>query len=213
MTTDSTLRCSRCGWTNAHDAGACRGCRRPLGQVAAVPLPTAGYRRSSLIGTITSPPRPMEMPALQPLWFVGTAVALVGEGMLPLSRAAMAVTAGGVAVTALLVHLAARPRIGPLARLAGRCAPVRRYLGMRVGITDDAGAHWVLHFLPLFGTDLHLGDPAFADGHENRFGEFRALTVTNIRTGNRHFSRWATGSIAAATSVVLVGLVLGTAPA
>ncbi|MFJ9366775.1 hypothetical protein ACIRRA_20450 [Nocardia sp. NPDC101769] len=41
----------------------------------------------------------------------------------------------------------------------------------------------------------------------------RAVTVTNIRTGNRHFSRWATSSIAAATSVVPAGLMLGTAPA
>ncbi|MVU75752.1 hypothetical protein GPX89_00660 [Nocardia sp. ET3-3] len=180
-------------------------------RVAALALPTSGYRRSSLIGTISSAPRPMTMPALQPLWFVGLAAALLWEGMLPLSRAAMAVTAGGVAVTALIVHWAARPRVGPLARVAGYVAPIRRRRGMRVGITDDAGAQWILHFLPLFGTDLLLGDPAFADGHENRHGEFRALTVTNVRTGHRHFSRWAVASVTVMVSVILAGLAFSTA--
>ncbi|MTE15973.1 hypothetical protein [Nocardia aurantiaca] len=58
------------------------------------------HRRSSSIGVISSPPLPVNMPAPQPFWFVDTTAALVGEGMLPLSRVAMAVTAGGVAVTA-----------------------------------------------------------------------------------------------------------------
>ncbi|MEC3956795.1 hypothetical protein VMT65_27420 [Nocardia sp. CDC153] len=208
MTTDAVDRCPRCGWTDEPGVRACRGCGRTPYRVAAVlPLPTSGYRRASLIGTISSTPKPLEMPALQPFWFIGTAAALVGEGMLPLSRAAMAVTAGGVAVTALIVHTMAR-----VSRTAGFLAPIRMHRGIRVLLTDDAGAQWILHFLPLFGTDLDPGDPAFAEGHRHRDGEFRALMVTNIRTGQRHFSRWAVASVLAVTSVILSGLVLGTAP-
>lgn len=175
-----------------------------------MPLPTAGYRRSSLIGTVTTDPKPMEMPVLQPLWFVLAAAALMLEGLPPLSRTVMAATVGAVAAMALCIHLVAQGRSGLISRAARPLAPIRWRTGMRLGITDDAGAQWTLHFLPLFGTDLHLGDPAFADGHQSRYGEFRASTVTNIRTGSRHISRWALSSITAATCVVLVALLIAT---
>ncbi|WP_067569811.1 hypothetical protein [Nocardia acidivorans] len=175
-------------------------------------MPTSGYRRSSLIGTVTADPRPMEMPVLQPFWFLLAAAALLLEGMPPLSREVMSGTLGAVAATALLVHLVANAHIGPMSRAARAFAPIRWRTGMRLGITDDAGAQWTLHFLPSFGTDLHLGDPAFAEGHESRSGEFRASTVTNIRTGSRHISRWALSSMTAATCLVLVALLIGTTP-
>ncbi|MEC3920548.1 hypothetical protein [Nocardia sp. CDC160] len=142
MTTDAVDRCPRCGWTDEQGVRVCRGCGRTLHRVAAVlPLPSSGYRRASLIGTIGSTPKPMEMPALQPFWFMGTAAVLVGEGMLPLSRAAMAVTAGGVAVTALFFHAMAR-----VSRTAGFLAPIRVHRGIRLLMTDDAGRSGAFSF-------------------------------------------------------------------
>ncbi|MEV6065029.1 hypothetical protein AB0L82_00615 [Nocardia sp. NPDC052001] len=175
-----------------------------------MPLPTAGYRRSSLTGTVTVDPRPMEMPVLQPFWFLLATAALFLEGLPPFSRAIMTATVGAVAAAALLVHVVAGARIGLISRLARPFAPIRWRTGMRLRITDDAGVRWTLHFLPWFGTDLHSGDPAFAEGHRSRTGEFRASTVTNIRTGSRHISRWAMSSMTAATCLVLMALLIGT---
>ncbi|WP_067828162.1 hypothetical protein [Nocardia inohanensis] len=167
-------------------------------------------RRSSLTGTVTDARAQLEMPVLQPFWFLFAAAALVLEGIPPLSRAIMAVTAGGVAVTAMLVHLAARLGPHPLTALAIRLAPIRSRTGLRLHITDDAGTLWTLHFLPWLTEDLHPGDPAFAEGRQTADREFRALTLTNIRTGNRHISRWAMAWLTAATCLVLVALLLAT---
>ncbi|MRH90812.1 hypothetical protein GFY24_25805 [Nocardia sp. SYP-A9097] len=175
-----------------------------------MPLPAAGYRRSSLIGTVTTAPMPMEMPVLQSFWFLLAAAALLVEGMPPMSRAIMAETVGAVAAAALLVHVVAGASIGLMSRAARPLAPIRWRTGIRLGITDDAGAQWTLHFLPWFGTDLHLGDPAFAEGRERSAGNFRASIVTNIRTGSRHISRRAMSAMTAATCVVLVALLIGT---
>ncbi|UGT41408.1 hypothetical protein LTV02_36695 [Nocardia yamanashiensis] len=164
-------------------------------------------RRSSLTGTVTGTRTPLEMPVLQPCWFIFAAAALMLEGIPPLSRAIMAVTAGGVAVTAILVHLAARLVPHPL---TARFALVRRRTGLRLHVTDDTGALWTLHFLPWLPHDLHPGDPAFAEGRQTADREFRALTLTNIRTGNRHLSRHAMAWLTAATCLVLVALLLAT---
>ncbi|MFJ4651334.1 hypothetical protein ACIP5Y_08665 [Nocardia sp. NPDC088792] len=206
MYADTTERCFRCGWTNLSNARRCRGCARPLARIAAFPLPASGYRRSSLIGIVTSDPQPMGMPVVQPFWFVIAAVAVVAEDIARLSHPILGATLGGVAATAALIYLFTRSGVRPLARTARRVAPIRMRKGMRLGITDDTGARWTLHFLPLFGTDLHVGDPAFAEGHENRYGEFRALTLTNIRTGTRHISRWAVSTYTTVTCAVLVVL-------
>ncbi|WP_067539719.1 hypothetical protein [Nocardia crassostreae] len=169
---------------------------------------TARSRRSTLVGTVTTDPAPMEMLVLQPFWFVLVTFLLVLEAIPPLPRTVMAATVCGVLAAAGCVHTAARSRSRPIARIAGRLAPVRWRTGMRLGITDDAGTRWILHFLPWFGHDLHLGDPAFAEGHSRHGGEFRALSLTNIRTGSRHISRWAMASITAATCTVVVILLI-----
>ncbi|QLY30558.1 hypothetical protein [Nocardia huaxiensis] len=150
----------------------------------------------------------MKMPVLQSFWFLLAAGALLCEGARPLPRAAMAATLAGITGVALLVHIMTQSRLRPLARVAAALAPVRLRTGLRIGVTDDAGTQWVLHFLPLFGSDLRIGDPAFAEGHRNRRGEFRAMTVTNIRTGGRHISRWALSTITMATCAVVMALVL-----
>ncbi|MFC9999326.1 hypothetical protein [Nocardia sp. NPDC127526] len=165
-------------------------------------------RRSSLVGTVTTDPSPMEMRVLQPFWFVLATFLLVLEAIPPLPRTVMAATLGAVLTAAVCVHTAARSGSTPIARIAGRLAPVRSRTGLRLDLTDDAGTPWSLHFLPWYGHDLRRGDPAFAEGYSRRGGEFRASSLTNIRTGSRHISRWAMASITAATCTVTVVLLI-----
>lgn len=211
MTMEFTDRCRRCAWTNERDARHCRGCGELLRRGASLPLRSAGYRRSTLIGTVTSDPRPLMVPYLDPSWFIIAAVAVTAETGARLERPTVVTTTVGLLAVAVLIQRGARSRNWVLARIARTLAPIRMRTGMRLGVTDVAGTAWILDFLPIAGTDLHVGDPMFADGHENR-GEFRALRLTNVRTGYRHISLWSVLTGIASTCTVVVAALLIVAP-
>ncbi|WP_157574662.1 hypothetical protein [Nocardia jejuensis] len=148
------------------------------------------------------------MPVLQPFWFLLAAGSLVVEGMPPVPHSVMVATVATLIAVAAVIHASARSHYGALARTAGPLALIRWRPGVRFGITDETGKQWTLHFLPWLGMDLHVGDAAFAEGHQTRGGEFRAATLVNIRTGGRHFSRWTMSTLTATTCLVLMALVI-----